>query len=81
MFLPSTIPYASGHGSLVTVPSGAVVDLQVPSAYMALKILSMGTVVRRLIHQGTRSIQKLTAFAVLSVAKLVPTTLMRPVPR
>lgn len=35
---PSTFPYASGQGPLVTVPSAAVVDGQVPSAYIALKI-------------------------------------------
>lgn len=36
--VPSTYPYASGHGSLVTVPSAAVVLVHVPLAYMALKI-------------------------------------------
>ena len=36
--VPKTLPYASGHGSRVTVPSAAVVDEQVPSRYMASKI-------------------------------------------
>ena len=36
--VPSKLPYASGHGSRVTVPSAAVVEVHVPSAYMALKI-------------------------------------------
>lgn len=36
--IPKTLPYASGHGSRVTVPSAAVVDEQVPSRYMASKI-------------------------------------------
>lgn len=38
MHIPKSLPYASGHGSRVTVPSGAVVDEQVPSLYIASKI-------------------------------------------
>ena len=40
--VPSTFPYASGQGPLVTVPSAAVVDGHVPSAYMELNILKLG---------------------------------------
>lgn len=37
-YAPNTFPYASGHGPRVIVPSAAVVEGQVPSLYMALKI-------------------------------------------
>jgi hypothetical protein len=36
--VPSSIPYASGHAPLVTVPSSAVVEGHVPSRYIASKI-------------------------------------------
>ena len=60
----------------MTVPSAAVVDGQVPSAYIALKIYDDVTRLWGIIIMGTH-----TALAVLRVAKLVPTTEMRPVPR
>ena len=76
--VPSTIPYASGQAPRVTVPSAAVVDGHVPSAYMALKICSKHSQ-HATVNEHSRAV--LTAFAVPSVAKLVPTTVMRPVPR
>jgi len=36
--VPSTIPYASGHGRRIVLPSEAAWDLQVPSLYMASNI-------------------------------------------
>ena len=68
--VPRTLPYASGHGSLVTVPSGAVVDEQVPSRYMASK--SFHDVQQSWIP--LRRKMDLTALAVDRVEKLVPTT-------
>ena len=40
--IPSAIPYASGQGSRVTVPSAAMVEEQVPSAYIASNICTTG---------------------------------------
>lgn len=76
--LPRTIPYASGHASRVTLPSAAVTEGQVPLAYRALKILQVHLQVG-FKHQRKRKTH--TASAVLSVAKLVPTTDNNPVPR
>ena len=36
--VPRTLPYASGQGSRITVPSVVVVLVHVPSAYIASKI-------------------------------------------
>lgn len=74
--LPRTIPYASGQAPRVTVPSTAVTEGHVPLAYMALKILQIHSVGTQMQNQSKR-----TALAVLSVAKLVPTTDSSPVPR
>lgn len=76
--LPRTIPYASGHAPRVTLPSAAVTEGQVPLAYRALKILQMHLQVE---FKPQRYKRIRTASAVLSVAKLVPTTESSPVPR
>jgi hypothetical protein len=60
------------------VPSVAVVVGHVPSEYIALKIYT--TLVNRgILHAGTN--ESHTEFAVLRVAKLVPTTEISPVPK
>ena len=76
--LPRTIPYASGHAPRVTLPSAAVTEGQVPLAYIASKISQMHLQVEL---KPLRQRRIRTALAVLSVAKLVPTTDNIPVPR
>lgn len=61
----------------MTVPSLATVDGQVPSAYIVLNICSELKFSR---DPDILSVIR-TALAVLRVAKLVPTTEIKPVPR
>jgi hypothetical protein len=74
--IPRTYPYASGQGSLVTVPSAPVVEGHVPLEYRTLKIFEDVTAC-----DSTRRRMPLTPLAVLRVAKLVPTTVNIPVPK
>jgi hypothetical protein len=93
--VPRSIPKASGHAWRVIVPSCAVVEGQVPSAYMASKICDKGGI--SVSRRGSRDVEACrcermhgeekrkevvrTPNAVLSVEKLVPTTLSKPVPK
>jgi hypothetical protein len=76
---PSNLPYASGQGPRDVVPSGAVIVGHVPSEYIASKICATPLVHCGTLHAGTNKSH--TEFAVLRVAKLVPTTEISPVPR
>lgn len=75
---PSNLPYASGQGPRDVVPSVAVIVGHVPSEYIASKICAT-LVNRRVLHASTS--ESHTEFAVLRVAKLVPTTEISPVPK
>lgn len=74
-YSPRTLPYAPGQGPRTTIPS-TVDDGHVPSLYIALKIFG-----RRQLPTPRHRKRDITAFAVESVAKLVPTTVINPVPR
>ncbi len=75
---PSNLPYASGQGPRDMAPSAAVIVGHVPSEYIASKICAI-RVHCRPPHARTNGSH--TEFAVLNVAKLVPTTEIRPVPK